>query len=311
MTLFYRTFTVVLVFILCLGPAKTYPQCTKDTECKGARICVNGECVDAPPGSPAPKPCANDVECPGNTICENGICTEPKQNEAVPPQTTNLPQTPDEPVKQSTDVPNIQSSAPKTNESPKSRLSIGPRLGLNFNWCGGKDYELILNTYNRSTETYWGFRLGGALGIRLSSTFTIEPNAYFDQKGKATTDRSGNSEIERDSYLSFPIAAQWYFAANSQLPSFLSGFSPFLSGGPLFAFCLSSTWSIGGETTDVGSDRPDFFFGLLAGAGIAYKAGPGSLVFDVGYTWGLTKIAHSEDFYLYTLSFTIGYRFAL
>jgi hypothetical protein len=310
MTDFCRIFTVFFVFILCLASTKAHSQCTKDTQCKGNRICVNGECVNAPP-PPKPKSCVKDMECPGNQICQDGICMEAKQKEAAPPQPPDFPQTQSEPLKQTTDIQNIPSSARTTNESQKSRLFLEPGLGLNLNWCGGKDYEWRRNTNNGNSKTYVGVRLGGGLGFRLSSAITIKPNVYFDQKGYTINFMQNFLETKDYSYLSFPITTQWYFATNSRLLPFLSGLSPFLSSGPVFAFCLSSKWSFPGYTKDGGSNTPAFFFGLMAGAGAAYKAGPGSLVFDAEYTWGLTKIIKDAKYYQNTLSFTIGYRFEL
>ncbi len=40
-----KTVAVILVIILH-GPYNVFAQCTKDTDCKGDRVCVNGECVD-------------------------------------------------------------------------------------------------------------------------------------------------------------------------------------------------------------------------------------------------------------------------
>ena len=34
-----------------LWTAPAYAQCTKDTECKGDRVCVHGECVEPPTAS--------------------------------------------------------------------------------------------------------------------------------------------------------------------------------------------------------------------------------------------------------------------
>ena len=47
--------------------------CYKDTDCKGARICVDHACVDAP----AVKTCARDLDCPGDDICEQHLCLPP------------------------------------------------------------------------------------------------------------------------------------------------------------------------------------------------------------------------------------------
>ena len=38
----------LMVVLFAIG---TFSQCTKDTDCKGNRVCVNGECVE--PSTPA------------------------------------------------------------------------------------------------------------------------------------------------------------------------------------------------------------------------------------------------------------------
>lgn len=48
--------------------------CTKDTDCKGDRICIEQRCVD-PPAAPAR--CSSDKDCPGDEICEDNVCADP------------------------------------------------------------------------------------------------------------------------------------------------------------------------------------------------------------------------------------------
>ena len=53
--------------------------CTKDVECKGVRICVQGTCVDPPPRQAPPPPMAPPRppdSCERDADCDYGICTE-------------------------------------------------------------------------------------------------------------------------------------------------------------------------------------------------------------------------------------------
>ena len=43
--------------------------CDGNDDCKGGRICVKGECVDAK--------CKSDKQCPGDSICKAGACVPP------------------------------------------------------------------------------------------------------------------------------------------------------------------------------------------------------------------------------------------
>jgi hypothetical protein len=106
-----RLALVLLAFLL--APLAARAQCTKDTDCKGDRICEAGRCVSpahspaaatraqppapppiAPPPPPPPAPaapagpvapavrrpanasppCASDADCSGFTTCRNGEC---------------------------------------------------------------------------------------------------------------------------------------------------------------------------------------------------------------------------------------------
>lgn len=50
--------------------------CHNDTECKGDRICVKGECV-FPNDPPQGKRCVKDTDCPAEEICVGGHCSNP------------------------------------------------------------------------------------------------------------------------------------------------------------------------------------------------------------------------------------------
>jgi hypothetical protein len=77
----------------------TRQLCSKDTDCSGDLVCVNGGCVD--PGidsaeglsgsepQPAPDQCSRDMDCPGDMICDRGLCVDPENgsgnvNDATP-----------------------------------------------------------------------------------------------------------------------------------------------------------------------------------------------------------------------------------
>ena len=70
---------MALLGICLLAPTDSWAQCTKDTDCKGDRICRKGNCV-GPTGSNALPKCSKDTECTGTAICRKGQCLEAKQN---------------------------------------------------------------------------------------------------------------------------------------------------------------------------------------------------------------------------------------
>lgn len=67
-------------------PPATDAGCANDMQCKGNRICENGQCVSPPSaettGADAGAAgtgakCKTDVDCPGDDVCMNGACTKP------------------------------------------------------------------------------------------------------------------------------------------------------------------------------------------------------------------------------------------
>jgi len=76
-------------------------DCTKDSECKGDRICEKGRCVDAPVARPAG--CRVDIDCRGEDICVERQCESPTPGAhapaaAPPPRAAVVPAPPAAPV---------------------------------------------------------------------------------------------------------------------------------------------------------------------------------------------------------------------
>jgi len=80
------TWFLVLFTSLLIVP-RAHAQCTKDTDCKGDRICVDGACVESPPmcgdgvcegGGENCFSCPVDCRCTGKSCskscCGDGVC---------------------------------------------------------------------------------------------------------------------------------------------------------------------------------------------------------------------------------------------
>ena len=67
-------------FLILSIPAYLVGQCTKDTDCKGNRICVDGECISQNVASPKPHPdsdyCENSQQCHHTQICIFNECED-------------------------------------------------------------------------------------------------------------------------------------------------------------------------------------------------------------------------------------------
>jgi outer membrane biosynthesis protein TonB len=52
--------------------------CTKDTDCKGSRLCEDGKCVEpaTTPAKDTEEGCSKDTDCKGSRICESSKCVE-------------------------------------------------------------------------------------------------------------------------------------------------------------------------------------------------------------------------------------------
>jgi hypothetical protein len=85
-------------------------QCSKDADCKGDRICVDGVCTAPPPVLR----CSKDKDCPGDMICNNGVCVHPSSVQSNPGGQSKVPVTP---TVSSPEVKIVQRQ-PAPNETP-------------------------------------------------------------------------------------------------------------------------------------------------------------------------------------------------
>ena len=67
--------------LVCSFANTSRAGCEKDTDCKGDRICHQGDCAfleDVRPPAPPPEPgCTADADCEGAEQCVSGVCTAP------------------------------------------------------------------------------------------------------------------------------------------------------------------------------------------------------------------------------------------
>jgi hypothetical protein len=144
---------VLLFFLLC---HYSYSQCTKDIDCKGNRICVQGKCQDPQIQRP---PCTKDIDCQGDSTCEKGKCvasgmTSQTQTPSNKPS-NQIPQVPPS-VQPPTTTPNFQTDQPTAQSAPQNYLDCNTSKEL------GKGGGVLHNS------TGWlvgGFGSGILLGL--------------------------------------------------------------------------------------------------------------------------------------------------
>ena len=70
---------VLSLLLACNLPSSGGNGCSKDSDCKGARVCVNGACADPASATAAAAPtstggCSTSADCPGTLECVGGKC---------------------------------------------------------------------------------------------------------------------------------------------------------------------------------------------------------------------------------------------
>lgn len=125
----------------------------------------------------------------------------------------------------------------------------------------------------------------------------IQPEILSVRKGTEFDNDVVDDDRVHIEYIAVPVLLH--------LPlTYGASFAPYIVGGPEFAFDIGCEQSIAGAS-DVDCDDGGFPFatrrsidiGLSAGGGLALAVGPGALMIEGRYTWGLTNVNDSgEDF---------------
>lgn len=127
----------------------------------------------------------------------------------------------------------------------------------------------------------------GRLGIQ-PEILSVTKGAEFDG---ATDDADEALNIE---YVAVPVLLHFPL-------TYGSSFAPYIIGGPEFAFDVGCEFEAAGDTVDCDEapdgpiERKSIDIGLSAGGGFAFAVGPGALLLEGRYTWGLTNISDSPD----------------
>jgi hypothetical protein len=166
--------------------------------------------------------------------------------------------------------------------------SIGFKLGASISTLSVSDDE---NSAIKSTTNFGGggfIRFGmGNLGIQLELLSLT--------KG-ADVDAPGDDDINfRFEYVEVPVLLHLPLTSGSS-------FAPYVFGGPTIGLEIGCEAQVpGNAAVDCDDDAADIFerkktdFGLAVGGGLAFAMGPGALLVEGRYTFGLTGISESES----------------
>ena len=200
--------------------------------------------------------------------------------------------------------------------STQAQIAIGPKIGINFSNLGGDGTE------GSDTNSLLGFQLGATAQINLSENFAIAPELLYWKKGGSASEDFLGVEIEVDqalNYLEIPVLAKYMFGDEGSTRFYVSG-------GPSFGIGLNTRvkTSFGDGDEDSAEASFDeaglsvFDFSLSLGGGIHLPLGPGTLLFDARYLFGLSSITDGDlpgaddlDVQNRGISVSAGYLFTL
>lgn len=168
---------------------------------------------------------------------------------------------------------------------------IGFKLGVNFSTLDGDGFD--------DADTRTAFTGGGFFRFGITPMLSVQPELMYSPKGAEFTETLNGSEvttaIELD-YIEVPLLLRADVATGSML-------APYIYGGPALAFeaSCSLTGEVEGTEVDVDCDdtgedleRKSFDAGAMVGGGLSFPAGPGSILIEGRYNWGLINLDDSD-----------------
>ncbi|HSJ09172.1 MAG TPA: porin family protein [Longimicrobiales bacterium] len=162
--------------------------------------------------------------------------------------------------------------------------TIGFKLGASIS-------KVTTEQEDEGIDSRTAFSGGGFMRFGMGR-IGIQPELMFMGKGYAINDVSGDDDLElKLDYVEIPVLVH--------LPlSMGTTFSPYVFGGPAFAFeinCEATNGSVSFDCDEDGTgiDRKKTDIGLTAGGGLAFAMGPGALLVEGRYTFGMTNINQS------------------
>ena len=189
---------------------------------------------------------------------------------------------------------------------------IGFRLGVSTSKGDFENPEFV--AADRSWLTSF---IGGGFIRFGAGTIALQPELMYVTKGVKFEDETSDDDasIQLD-YVEVPVLLYVGLGTGAA--------TPYVVAGPAFAFetkCREE-FNIGSinfegdcdESEEGAPDRKKFDVGAMFGAGLAFPAGPGSLVIDGRYNLGLMNIIDDEtddEFKHRAFSFTAGYQIPL
>jgi hypothetical protein len=175
-----------------------------------------------------------------------------------------------------------------------TNITTAQTIGAKLGWTSSKldiDPDDGSNPQRLTSFGGGGFIRFGAGGLNLQlEALAITKGAKFTDG-----DFAGGEAKFKLEYIEVPLTAMFNF-----------GKGPYVFGGPTLAFETKCRVEFDIEGSDFGGDcddpdvdaqseRKKTDFGVVAGAGVQFPLGPGSLLVEGRHTWGLSNIDDSNS----------------
>ena len=175
-----------------------------------------------------------------------------------------------------------------TADAEAQGMTIGFKMGASFSNVSVDPDEGF------DTKSLTAFTGGGFLRFPLGPV-QLQPELMYITKGFKMEESDGEVDVEgkfKLSYIEVPVLIVLPLTQGAS-------FSPYVFGGPAFAFEAGCKIGFegGGVSGDVDCDeggeldRKKFDVGAMFGAGFGIPAGPGSVLVEGRYNFGLMNIA--------------------
>lgn len=179
----------------------------------------------------------------------------------------------------------IVAAAFAVTASAAEAQTIGFKLGVSMS-------NLAIDGTTAETDYTTGFAGGGFIRFDLGR-LGIQPEILSVTKGAEIEDDGAGADDSaiKIEYIEIPVLLHLPLAYGSS-------FAPYIFGGPSFAFeidCEFEDIDCDDESITEPVETKGTDIGLTAGGGLAFAMGPGALLLEGRYTWGMTNIDDTQD----------------
>jgi hypothetical protein len=189
----------------------------------------------------------------------------------------------------------------------QAQVSIIPKMGLTISDVAYKEKQ-------EGQKSVSGLLFGAGFNFPLvGEVFSIQPELLYIQKGVAGVYSDADQGVTMDmkihtNYLEVPLLAKVAFGSQSVKaylnvgPSFGYGLGGNVNyKANIMGFPIEGTGKIKfGETPEDASEEDMYIenridLGLQFGGGLAFKAGPGSILLDARYGYGMSNLSNDDS----------------